>query len=140
MDDKTEFKAFLLDIVFNLTNHDVKAIKFLINGRVRRCRLDKADSLDLLEILGELGFWSWTKRGPSGLDQFAELCRRVQRLDLSNRIMDYASSAHRKYEGRPTWWGSRTKWYGQNGMDKIVRTKWYGQNSTDKMARTRRYR
>ena len=23
-----------------------------------------------------------------------------------------------------------TKWYGQNGMDKMVRTKWYGQNDT----------
>lgn len=98
MDEKTEFRAFLLEIVYNLTNHDVKAIKFLINGRVRRCRLDKADSVDLLEILGELGFWSWTKRGPVGLVQFAELCRSVQRMDLSIRIMEY-DSAHHSYEG-----------------------------------------
>src|SRR6218665_3750802 len=33
----------------------------------------------------------------------------------------------------------RTKWYGQNGMDKngmdkMAWTKWYGQNGTDKMA------
>src|SRR6218665_2770692 len=26
-----------------------------------------------------------------------------------------------------------TKWYGQNGMDKMVRTKWYRQNGMDKM-------
>ena len=27
----------------------------------------------------------------------------------------------------------RTKWYGQNGMDKMVWTKWYGQNGMDKI-------
>src|SRR6218665_744975 len=31
--------------------------------------------------------------------------------------------------------GSRTKWYRQNGMDKMV----YGQNGTDKMVRTKWY-
>jgi len=36
--------------------------------------------------------------------------------------------------------GSRTKWYGQNGRDKVVYGQnGIGQNGTDKMARSKRY-
>ena len=71
--------------------------------------------------------------------------RRIARTKSTGRGQDPNSRAGRQSDGCGGW-GSRTKWkrtkwYGQNGMDKMVYGQnGIGQNGTDKMVRTKWYR
>src|SRR6218665_2715383 len=63
---------------------------------------------------------------------------RITRQRLKKTIWRYLKGEISSNGSRTKWW--RTKWYGQNGMDKMVyRQNGIGQNGMDKMVRRKWY-
>lgn len=84
-----QWNALLLEVSNNLSNEQLKQLKFLCRDTIGKRQLEKIDTgIKLFEVLSERG-----ELGADNKDHLCQLLREIRRQDLAEKINGFESQS-----------------------------------------------